>query len=76
MNVEIILLECDSHSLTIALLPFHVVTTDYQMAAVLLRLPSIIRSEVYGYLNPEAGFVYRTHIQMEDDQEARLDRLL
>ena len=53
-----------------------VIPTDYQMAAVLLRLPSIIRSEVYGYLNPEAGIVYRTHIQLEDDREAKLDRLL
>ena len=55
---------------------FVIATADYQMAAVLLRLPSIIRSEVYGYLNPEAGIFYRTHIQMEEDREARLDRLL
>ena len=49
---------------------------DYQMAAVLLRLPSIIRSEKYQLINPHAHIAYINHVQKEEQAEKILDRLI
>ena len=56
-------------------LPYHS-STDYQMAAVLLRLPSIIRSEQYAYVNPHAHISYITQIHRDKDSAKILDRLI
>ena len=46
------------------------------MAAVLLRLPSIIRSEQYAMLNPHAHIGYITHVQRQKDSKEILRRLI
>ena len=50
--------------------------SDYQMAAVLLKLPSIVRSEQYALLNPHAHQAYITHVQRQRDSSKILDRLI
>ena len=47
--------------------------SDYQVAADLLGMPSIICSEKFTYGNPSADLAYQTHIQMKDDAEQVLD---
>ena len=46
------------------------------MAAVLLKLPSIVRSEQYAHVNPHAHRAYVTHVQREKDADKILDRLI
>ena len=46
------------------------------MAAVLLGLPSIIRSEPYGIINPHAHIGYITHVQRQEDADKILDSLI
>ena len=46
------------------------------MAAVLLRLPSIIRSDQFAYVNPHADIGYITHVQRQKDSKEILDRLI
>ena len=50
--------------------------SDYQMAAILLRLPSIVRSEQYALLNPHAHQAYITHVQRQKDSSKILDLLI
>lgn len=50
--------------------------SDYQMAAVLLRLPNVIRSEPYTYVNPHAHKAYIAHIQTQQDSDRILDYLI
>ena len=46
------------------------------MAAILLRLPSIIRSEQYALINPHAHIAYIHHIQKEEQAEQILDKII
>ena len=41
--------------------------SDYQVAAALIGIPSILCSEAFSYLNPDSYMGYRTRIQMHED---------
>ena len=49
---------------------------DYQMAAYLLRLPSIIRSEQYSMLNPLAHIAYIHYVAKQKQTDKILDKLI
>ena len=51
----------------------HMEMSDYQIAAALIGIPSILCSDSYGYLNPDSYMGYRTHIQMHEDCVRRED---
>ena len=46
------------------------------MAAVLLKLPNIIRSEQYQYINPHSHIAYIDHVQKQEQTEKILDSLI
>jgi hypothetical protein len=50
--------------------------SDYQIAAALLGIPSILRTDTYAYCNPEMHIGYRTRIQMHRDHHRRRERML
>ena len=50
--------------------------SDYQIAADLLNLPSIICSEVFAYGNPEADLAYQKHVHVQRDSKEALDRAI
>jgi hypothetical protein len=50
--------------------------SDYQIAAALLGIPSILRTDTYAYCNPETHIGYRTRIQMHRDHHRRRERML
>lgn len=52
----------------------HMELSDYQIAADLIGLPSIIASDRFAYGNPAADMAYRTHVQMRES--GALDELL
>ena len=46
------------------------------MAAILLRLPSVVRSEQYAYVNPQSHVAYINHVQTQRDSDRILDHLI
>jgi hypothetical protein len=54
----------------------HMELSDYQIAAALIGIPSILCSDAYGYLNPDSYMGYRTHVQMHEDCQLREDYAL
>jgi len=49
--------------------------SDYQVAAALLKLPSMIMSDTFQYGNPLSLDTFRTFIQMQEMDENYMDRL-
>ena len=45
--------------------------SDYQIAAALLGVPSILQTDSFVYCNPEVYMGYRMHIQMHADHDKR-----
>jgi hypothetical protein len=54
----------------------HMELSDYQIAAALIGIPSILRTDIFSYLNPECQMGYRSQIQMHEDRERRNDAMM
>jgi hypothetical protein len=54
----------------------HIKLSDYQIAAMLLDIPSVITSEQFAYVNPQAQMAYRTFVQRENDGQRLQDELI
>jgi hypothetical protein len=50
--------------------------SDFQVAADLLGLPCVIRSDQFAYLDPMASMAYQTLVQFNEDSEDRLEEMI
>jgi hypothetical protein len=54
----------------------HIELSDYQIAAILLDIPSIITTEQFVYVNPRSQMAYRTFVQRDADGQRLQDELI
>jgi hypothetical protein len=54
----------------------HIELSDYQIAAMLLDIPSIITTEQFVYVNPRSQMAYRTFVQRDADRQRLQDELI